>query len=338
MITLAVLVATTLAGLSCVHVYWAAGGRWGHGATVPERQGRPSFRPGRVATLFVAGLLGTASVLVLGRVGLGPAAPPITLTRLGTWLVAAAFWLRAVGDFRLVGVFRRERGTRFARWDRRIYTPLAFALALGTTVIAAGTAAAPALLAGSSGSSRAEPDWLIVPGQRAGAIHRTSDEAQLVEAYGRGAVQPIRVELGEGETAPGTVLFAGDSLRRVEVLWHDTVAHAHPARLVLRGRQSHWHLPAGISLGTSLRELEQRNGRAFTLTGFGWDYGGAIVNWAEGALAAQLPGVQLYLDPGPAQYSTPTYHEVLGDRDYSSGSPAMQALDPQVYQIFVDLE
>src|SRR4051812_42126732 len=174
MITLAVLVATTLAGLSCVHVYWAAGGRWGHGATVPERQGRPSFRPGRVATLFVAGLLGTASVLVLGRVGLGPAAPPITLTRLGTWLVAAAFWLRAVGDFRLVGVFRRERGPRCARWARRIYTPLAFALALGTTVIAAGTAAAPALLAGSSGSSRAEPDWLIVPGQRAGAIHRTS--------------------------------------------------------------------------------------------------------------------------------------------------------------------
>jgi hypothetical protein len=45
MITLPVLVATTLAGLSCVHAYWAAGGRWGHGAAGPERHGRPSFRP-----------------------------------------------------------------------------------------------------------------------------------------------------------------------------------------------------------------------------------------------------------------------------------------------------
>ncbi len=192
--------------------------------------------------------------------------------------------------------------------------------------------------AGCGGSPTAGPDWLIIPGQRAGALQRSSGEAQLVKAYGRGAVQPIRVELGEGETAPGTVLFATDSLRRLEVLWHDTVARARPARLVLRGRQSRWHLPAGVSLGTRLHELEQRNGRAFTLAGFGWDYGGAIVNWADGALAAQLPGVHLYLDPGAAQYQTPIYHEVLGDRDYSSSTPVMQALDPQVYQIFIDLE
>jgi hypothetical protein len=191
---------------------------------------------------------------------------------------------------------------------------------------------------GCGGSQTAEPDWLIIPGQRAGALHRSSGEAQLVKAYERGAVQPTRVELGEGETAPGTVLFATDSLRRLEVLWHDTVAHARPARLVLRGRQSRWQLPAGVSLGTRLRELEQRNGRAFMLTGFGWDYGVAIVNWADGALAAQLAGVQLYLDPGAAQYPTPIYHDVLGDRDYSSSTPAMQALDPQVYQIVIDLE
>ena len=136
-------------------------------------------------------------------------------------------------------------------------------------------------------------------------------------------MQLIRIELGEGETAPGTVLFATDSLHRLEVLWHDTVARAGPARLVLRGRQSRWHLPAGVSLGTTLRELERRNGRAFTLAGFGWDYGGAIVNWADGALAAELPGVHLYLDPGAAQYRTPTYQEVLGDRDYTSSMPAL---------------
>jgi hypothetical protein len=98
-------------------------------------------------------------------------------------------------------------------------------------------------------SPTAQPDWIIIPGQRAGALDRTSNETQLVKVYGRDAVQPIRIELGEGETAPGTVLFATDSLRRMEVLWHDTVARARPARLVLRGRQSRWHLPAGVSLG-----------------------------------------------------------------------------------------
>jgi uncharacterized protein DUF3995 len=140
MINLAVLVAVTLAAASSLHVYWAAGGRWGHGATLPERDGRPSFQPGPWSTLLVAGLLATASVVVLGRVGLGPAAHLGRLTHIGTWAVAAAFLLRGVGDFRLMGLFRRERGTRFARWDRRVYTPLALALGVGVAIIAAGTA------------------------------------------------------------------------------------------------------------------------------------------------------------------------------------------------------
>ena len=140
MVRLAVLVATSLATLSGLHVFWAAGGRWGHGATIPERQGRPTFHPGGRSTLVVAGLLATASVLVLGRVRLGPAARFVILTHAGTWVIAAAFLLRGLGDFRLVGLFRRERDTRFAWWDRRLYTPLAFALGISTGIIAASTA------------------------------------------------------------------------------------------------------------------------------------------------------------------------------------------------------
>jgi hypothetical protein len=192
--------------------------------------------------------------------------------------------------------------------------------------------------AGCASPSRAAPDWVIVPGQRAGAVLTGSTEAQLVRAYGAAAVRQARIEVGEGESVPGTVLFATDSLRRLEILWHDTVTRSRPARLVLRGTQSRWQLPTGISLGTRLRDLERRNGRAFTLAGFGWDYGGVIVDWKGGVLAHELPGVKLYLDPGAGQSGTSAYAEVLGDRDYASSVPAMQALDPAVYQIFVDFE
>jgi len=58
------------------------------------------------------------------------------------------------------------------------------------------------------------------------------------------------VERGEGETAPG----------RVEIIWKDTVARAQPARLAWRGSKRRWQLPGGISLGSSLREIEG-NGR-----------------------------------------------------------------------------
>lgn len=88
MVPLAALAATVLAGLSTLHVYWAVGGRWGHGATIPERHGRPPFEPGFLATLLVAGLL-------------GPVAPLRRLTHIGAWIIAAVFLLRGVGDFRL---------------------------------------------------------------------------------------------------------------------------------------------------------------------------------------------------------------------------------------------
>jgi hypothetical protein len=46
--------------------------------------------------------------------------------------------LRAIGDFRLVGVFKRIRGTPFAWWDSRLFVPLCCFIALGTAVVALG--------------------------------------------------------------------------------------------------------------------------------------------------------------------------------------------------------
>jgi hypothetical protein len=181
-------------------------------------------------------------------------------------------------------------------------------------------------------------EWLIVPGQRIGLVGVATSEQELIRAYGAAAVEQGRVELGEGETAPGTILFGTDSLRRLEVLWHDTVSRARPARVIVRGRTGVWHLPSGIRLGTRLRQLEQYNQGAFTLAGFGWDYGGVVLDWRGGALAARLRGVWLYLDPAPDQRASPAYQAVLGDHDYVSSAEPMQVLDPWIYQILVDFE
>jgi hypothetical protein len=184
----------------------------------------------------------------------------------------------------------------------------------------------------------AASNWQIVPGRSVGVLTRTSSQADLQQHYGKAAVTPTRVELGEGETTPGTVLFPTNSLRRLEIVWHDTVSRSRPARVVLRGSRSEWTVGPGISLGTSLQDLERLNGRPFTLAGFGWDYAGVITDWKGGALDSVLAGAKLYLDPVPAQYESAAYSQVLGDRDYSSSLPPMQQLNPRVGQIFVDFE
>lgn len=180
-------------------------------------------------------------------------------------------------------------------------------------------------------------EWLIVPG-RPGPLTAESSEAELRQRYGDTAVTTTRIQIGEGETVLGTVLYEGDSLRRAEIMWHDTLKLRRPSRVVLRGKQSRWQVGPGISLGTSLQELERVNGRSFTLAGFGWDYGGVITDWEGGALDTALAGIKLYLDPDPSLYESADYSKVLGDRDYSSATPPMQQLQPRVAQVFVDFE
>jgi hypothetical protein len=195
--------------------------------------------------------------------------------------------------------------------------------------------------AGSGGAGRLTrhaDDWHLDPRDSNAVIAAQSSEAELRERFGQTAISSTRIELGEGETAPGTVLFPDDSTRRLEVVWQDTVTRRRPSRIILRGDRSRWQVGPGISLNTSLTDLERLNGKPFTLAGFGWDYAGVVTDWNGGTLDSSLAGIKLYLDPGPAQYESAPYSQVLGDRDYSSSLPAMQQLSPKVRTIFVDFD
>jgi hypothetical protein len=210
-------------------------------------------------------------------------------------------------------------------------------LSLGCSAEGKDPPARPTLEQGSQAAPRASSEWEILP-HGSGPITPQTSEADLRKRYGSNAVTPSRIELGEGLTAAGTVLFPGDSLRRLEIIWQDSTHRRTPARVILRGTRSRWGVGQGISLGSSLQELERLNGRPFTLAGFGWDYAGVVVDWNGGALDSLLTGVKLYLNPGPAQHESAPYSQVLGDRDYSSSLPAMQQLSPRVTQIFIDFE
>lgn len=119
-----------LASLGLLHLYWAAKGSRSSAAVIPEVGGRPAFTPTPLATLAVAALLLTAALLALGRLadwGSPRYTWPFTV---GTWGVATVFLLRAIGNFGTVGFFKRVRGTTFARWDTRLFSPLCLGLAL----------------------------------------------------------------------------------------------------------------------------------------------------------------------------------------------------------------
>jgi hypothetical protein len=125
-----------LAVLGLLHIAWAFGGLTGDLPVVPERDGMPLFRPSRGTTLGVALLLLAAAILVAQQGGVLPYLVPAQVATLGSWTIALTFTARAVGEFRYVGLFKRVRGTRFARWDTRLFSPLCLAIGIGTAVIA----------------------------------------------------------------------------------------------------------------------------------------------------------------------------------------------------------
>ncbi|MBC7895195.1 MAG: DUF3995 domain-containing protein [Cytophagaceae bacterium] len=126
----------TLAALSALHVYWAVRGVGG-GAAIPTRaDGSPVLRPGVPTTLAVAALLALACLIVLGRAGAVSLPVPPAMLRVGTWGICFTFVARTIGDFRYAGIFRRVKGTPFARWDARLFTPLCAAMAAASAVVA----------------------------------------------------------------------------------------------------------------------------------------------------------------------------------------------------------
>ena len=185
------------------------------------------------------------------------------------------------------------------------------------------------------------PDlWTIAPDGRSGAILQSTTELDLKQAYGEANVKDYDVDTGEGTFEKGTALFPDDPTKRIEILWLDSEAKRRPSYLYLRGvAPSVWKTKEGITLGTTLQELERLNLGPFRLLGFGHDGSGAVVSWGKGRLEGVFGSFTspdkrhavIFLDPGEfTDELEKLIRQVRGDREFSSGHPAMQTLNPRI--------
>jgi len=109
--------------LSALHVYWALGGTLGVNCAVPTMNGKPIFLPGRLITLAVAFGLSFMGVIVILLHYQGTSQYSWVLRPVGV-VLGIIFGLRSIGDFKLVGIFKRVRDSKFAKYDTLVYTPL----------------------------------------------------------------------------------------------------------------------------------------------------------------------------------------------------------------------
>ena len=165
-------------------------------------------------------------------------------------------------------------------------------------------------------------------------VAATDTAKSLKQRYGSEAVIED-LPGAEGETYKGLVLFPRASDRRIEVAFiEDKTAAVSGMTLRDTAKTSRWSV-AGISIGASLAAVRKANGKPFVLAGFGWDYGGYVTDFKNGALGRILPGGCSVTVRFGTEKDTP--RALSGDGvKVSSDNPALLKLAPVVTEIGVN--
>lgn len=117
--------------LSGIHVYWVFGGTWGAKHAVPDQWQEAYFDASKngkikIATAVVALALFACALLMLSHTGWISVGIFKDWTHILTIAMGAAFGLRAIGDFNIVGFFKKKRDDNFSKSDTQLFSPLCF--------------------------------------------------------------------------------------------------------------------------------------------------------------------------------------------------------------------
>ena len=127
--------ASTFFVVACFHYYWAFGGKYGYKAVLPEfPNNKKVFTPSHSITFIVATLFLIIAIgfFLIGRypIFIITSIPPYFLYGL-----AGITFIRAIGDFKYIGFFKKKSNTLFAINDTKYYSPLCLYIALSCIYI-----------------------------------------------------------------------------------------------------------------------------------------------------------------------------------------------------------
>jgi len=121
----------TFTFLSVIHFYWGLGGKWGANAAIPSKANNEKVINPKLFECFVVafGLLGFG-LFILVKTKLLSFYLPNWLMKYGLEILSTIFILRAIGDFRYVGFFKKIKSTQFGQLDTKYYSPVCLAIGL----------------------------------------------------------------------------------------------------------------------------------------------------------------------------------------------------------------
>jgi glucan phosphoethanolaminetransferase (alkaline phosphatase superfamily) len=128
---LSTILLTIFTSLSFIHFYWLFGGKWGLKKVIPTKENQLSkLSIPKIATLIVALVLVIFGLIYLVKSGLTNVQVPNYVIQYVYWIIPVIFILRAIGDFKYVGFFKKVKNTEFAKADSKWFVPLCLTIGI----------------------------------------------------------------------------------------------------------------------------------------------------------------------------------------------------------------
>jgi len=117
------IITLVIAGL--FHFYWAFGGKVGLNRAIPTINGKALINPGKLLTVIVGFI-----ILIFALVTYTLSFTDLTVLLYSQqivyagWLLSGIFFIRTIGDFNSVGLFKKIKSTKFSEFDTKYFVPL----------------------------------------------------------------------------------------------------------------------------------------------------------------------------------------------------------------------
>ncbi|GGX22068.1 DUF3995 domain-containing protein [Aquimarina muelleri] len=134
---LSILLSIILFILAGIHFNWVIGGKFGFDASLPTKEdGTKILNPKKTDSAIVAiGLTLFGSFYVL-QSGLVSYELSNWIYNILKWIIPFIFILRAIGDFKYIGFFKKITQTKFGKLDARLFSPLCLVIGVISILLA----------------------------------------------------------------------------------------------------------------------------------------------------------------------------------------------------------
>jgi hypothetical protein len=180
--------------------------------------------------------------------------------------------------------------------------------------------------------SGVDSTYLCVPCKSVGKITANTTEADLVRWFGRENVITEKSAFDGGEIII-TTIFRGTE-KQLIINWKDEDNLTGVASCEINNEDTVWQIPYGIKPSTPLARLNELNGKPFVFSGFGWDFGGNILDYKGGKLEQFRECYGLSLsdasEDNAYNLADEASQQVMGDNDVMSDNKVLEKMNIQV--------